>query len=332
MYSSPKLTILLVHLIVLINIQNAFSYTFFVETSEFNDDVYVIENVISNKENKSTVQIENTFKKSTINSISNKTLSVQNDRSDILSRKHEQQCTNLRTKPLLKLSKTFESNSHIKGINLQSLKNAESYWNIYEARDSFDDCNKLNKEQLLKTANNLKKIIKEENHYNLVRLFPKIYSFDKNTDSKLKNISQKSEDKYLEELHSEVLNLRNKLLNLTENNIIFEHYYNQIMDKSKYEKLSTDDKNFIANYNEFRINSKIESLGYDKNSFLKTGTHKANVNKIQIDEGFYNDISPMLDLFYLSEKPQYYQVKYNHNSNSSASIINQFAETLNNMP
>ena len=162
--------------------------------------------------------------------------------------------------------------------------------------------------------------------------FPKIYSFDENTDKRLKNISQNSEDKYLKELYSEVLNLRNKLLKLSNNNIIFKHYYNQIMDKSKYEKLSIDDENFISNYSEFRINSKIESLGYNSVSFLKNGIQRTNFSKMQIEESYYDDISPMLDLFYITKKPQYYEVRNNKNIKTSTSIINQFAEILNNMP
>ena len=331
MYSSPKLTIFLVSLLVLLNL-DALSYTFYVETSEFNDDVYVIENVIGNEEIITTDKNETLVKKTKRNPVSSKLISIQNDKSDFSSREFEQHCTNLITEPLLKLSKTFESKSLIKGMNLKSLKNAESYWNIHEARDSLDNCNKLNKDKLFKTTNNLKQIIKEENYYNLSILFPKINSFDEHTDKRLKNISQNSEDKYLKELHSEVLNLRKKLLKLSDNNIIFKHYYNQILDKSKYEKLSIDDKNFILNYNEFRINSKIESLGYNRTSFLKTSIQRANFRKIQIEETYYDDISPMLDLFFLSKKPQYYTVKNNKNSRSSASVINQFAETLNNMP
>ena len=331
MYSSPKFIIFLVSLLVLID-HNALSYTFYVETSEFNDDVYVIENVIGNEEIITTDKNETLVKKTKRDPVSSKLISIQNDKSDFSSREFEQHCTNLKTKPLLKLSKTFESNSLIKGMNLKSLKNAESYWNIHEARDSLDNCNKLNKDKLFKTTNNLKKIIKEENYYNLSILFPKIYSFDEQTENRLKNISQNSEDKYLKELHSEVLNLRKKLLKLSDNNIIFNHYYNQILDKSKYEKLSIDEENFISNYNEFRINSKIESLGYNRTSFLKTGIKRTNFSKTQIEETYYDDISPMLDLFFLSKKPQYYEIKNNKNSRSSTSIINQFAETLNNMP
>ena len=331
MYSSPKLMIFLILLLVLIN-HHALSYTFYVETSEFNDDVYVIENVIGNEENISTEKNETQVKKTKENPVSKNLMSIQNDRSDFASRKFEQHCTNLKTKPLLNLSKSFESNSLIKGMNLKSLKNAESYWNIHEARDSLDNCNKLNKEKLFKTTNNLKKIIKEENYYSLSSLFPKIYSFDEHTEKRLKNISQNSEDKYLKELHSEVLNLRNKLLKLSDNNIIFKHYYNQILDKSKYEKLSIDEENFISNYYEFRINSKIDSLGYNRTYFLKTDIQRANFSKKQIKEIYYDDISPMLDLFFLSKKPQYYEVNNIKNSESSASIINQFAETLNNMP
>ena len=331
MYSSPKLKIFLFSLLVLIN-HDVLSYTFYVETSEFNDDVYVIENVIGNEENISTEKNETQVKKTKESPVSKNLMPIQNDRSDFASRKFEQHCTNLKTKPLLNLSKSFESNSLIKGMNLKSLKNAESYWNIHEARDSLDNCNKLNKEKLFKTTNNLKQIIKEENYYNLSTLFPKIYSFDEHTDKRLKNISQNSEDKYLKELHSEVLNLRNKLLKLSDNNIIFQHYYNQILDKSKFEKLSIDEENFISNYYEFRINSKIDSLGYNRTSFLKTDIQRANFSKKQIKEIYYDDISPMLDLFFLSKKPQYYEVNNIKNRKSSASLINQFAETLNKMP
>ena len=335
MYLSTKFKIFLVSLFVLIN-HNALSYTFYVETSEFNDDVYIIENVIGNEESISTDKNadknETPVKKPKRSQVSNKRTSIQNDRSDFSYREFEQHCTNLKTKPLLKLSKTFESNSLIKGMNLKSLKNAESYWSIHEARDALDNCNKLNKEKLFTITNNLKKIIKEENYYNLSSSFPKIYSFDEHTEKRLKNISQNSEDKYLKDLYSEVLNLRNKLLKLSDNNIIFKHYYNQILDKSKYAKLSIDEKNFISNYNEFRINSKIESLGYNRTSFLKTGIQRADFSKIQIQETYYDDISPMLDLFFLSKKPQYYDLKNNKNIRSSTSIINQFAETLNKMP
>ena len=48
-----KLKIFIFCLIGFISSQTAFSYTFFVETSQFNDDVYVIENVVSDKENQS---------------------------------------------------------------------------------------------------------------------------------------------------------------------------------------------------------------------------------------------------------------------------------------
>ena len=48
-----KLKIFIFCLIGFISSQTAFSYTFFVETSQFNDDVYVIENVVSDKKNQS---------------------------------------------------------------------------------------------------------------------------------------------------------------------------------------------------------------------------------------------------------------------------------------
>ena len=46
-----KLKYFILFFIGFISSQTAFSYTFFVETSKFNDDVYVIENVVSDKQN-----------------------------------------------------------------------------------------------------------------------------------------------------------------------------------------------------------------------------------------------------------------------------------------
>ena len=99
MYSSPKLTTFLVSLLVLIN-YNAFSYTFYVETSEFNDDVYVIENVIVNEESITADKNEIVVEKTKRSPVSNELMPIQNARSDFLSREYEQHCTNLKTKPL----------------------------------------------------------------------------------------------------------------------------------------------------------------------------------------------------------------------------------------
>ena len=53
MNSYLKLKFCIFCLIGFMSSQTVFSYTFFVETSQFNDDVYIIENVVSDKGNQS---------------------------------------------------------------------------------------------------------------------------------------------------------------------------------------------------------------------------------------------------------------------------------------
>ena len=78
MYSSPKFIIFLVSLLVLIN-HDVLSYTFYVETSEFNDDVYVIENVIGNEEIITTDKNETLVKKTKRIPVSSKVISIQQE-------------------------------------------------------------------------------------------------------------------------------------------------------------------------------------------------------------------------------------------------------------
>ena len=63
---------------------NGFAYTFYVETSEFNDDVYIIENVISdestNESNKKSEELE-LIKENNSNSNSTKSPSIISERN-----------------------------------------------------------------------------------------------------------------------------------------------------------------------------------------------------------------------------------------------------------
>ena len=324
-----KLKIFIFCLIGFISSQNAFSYTFFVETSQFNDDVYVIENVVSDKENQSIDLNTGSDLKDKDNVVSNTNNTPQTDKDDNFIRKYETSCTNLKSKPLLNTTQQFKRESGVKGLSLTSFNDALDFWNDSEARDSLDNCNQLNKDHLFKTVSSLQKILLEKNYHNSLSSFPKIYSFDKDVDKKLEKIASKSEERYLQELLIEVSNLRKKLLKDTENNIIFSHYYKIIREKSHYQKLSNDEKKFIKDYNKFQINYKIEKLGFGKKSFLKN--KNTNDNIILINNDFYNDISPMLDLFFITSDPKSYEYKNDFNYENSSSVIIKFSNLMNNL-
>ena len=324
-----KLKIFIFCLIGFISSQTAFSYTFFVETSQFNDDVYVIENVISDKENQSIDLNTGSDLKDKDNVVSNSNNISQTDKDDNFIREYETSCTNLKSKPLLNTTQQFKRESGGKGLSLTSFNNALDFWNDSEARDSLDNCNQLNKDHLFKTVSNLQKILLEKKYHNSLNSFPKIYSFDKDINKKLEKIASKSEERYLQELLIEVSNLREKLLRDTENNIIFSHYYKIIREKSQYQKLSNDEKKFIKDYNKFQINYKIEKLGFGKKSFLIN--KNTNDNIILIKNDFYNDISPMLDLFFITSDPKSYEYKNDFNYENSSSLIIKFSNLMNNL-
>ena len=324
-----KLKIFIFCLIGFISSQTTFSYTFFVETSQFNDDVYVIENVVSDKENQSIDLNTGSDLKDKDNVVSNTNNISQTDKDDNFIRKYETSCTNLKSKPLLKTTQQFKRESEGKGLSLTSFNNALDFWNDSEARDSLDNCNQLNKDHLFKTVSNLQKILLEKKYHNSLNSFPKIYSFDKDINKKLKKIASKSEERYLEELLIEVSNLRKKLLRDTENNIIFSHYYKIIREKSQFQKLTNDEKKFIKDYNKFQINYKIEKLGFGKKSFLIN--KNTNDNIILIKNDFYNDISPMLDLFFITSDPKSYEYKNDFNYENSSSVIIKFSNLMNNL-
>jgi len=324
-----KLKFFIFCLIGFMSSQTASSYTFFVETSQFNDDVYVIENVVSDKENQSIDLNIGSDLKDKDNMVSNINNISQTDKDNNFIREYETSCTNLKSKPFLNTTQQFKRESGEKGLSLTSFNNALDFWNDSEARDSLDNCNQLNKDHLFKTVSNLQKILLEKNYNNSLNSFPKIYSFDKDINKKLEKIASKSEERYLQELLIEVSNLREKLLRDTENNIIFSHYYKIIREKSQYQKLSNDEKKFIKDYNKFQINYKIEKLGFGKKSFLKN--KNTNDNIILINNDFYNDISPMLDLFFITSDPKSYEYKNDFNYENSSSVIIKFSNLMNNL-
>ena len=331
MKPSLKLKIFMFYIVGLTSSQTAFSYTFFVETSKFNDDVYIIENVVSDKENQSIDLNIGSDQKDKDNVVSKINNISQTDKDENLIREYETSCTNLKSKPLLYTTQLFKRKSGEKGIGLTSFNKAIDFWNDSEARDSLDSCNQLNKDHLFKTVSSLQKILIEENYHKSLSSFPKIYSFDKDTNKKLEKIASKSKEKYLQELLIEVLSLRKDLLKNTENNIIFSHYYKNIIEKSQNQKLSKDEKKFIKDYNKFRINYKIEKLGFGKKSFLKSKNKNSNENLILINNDFYRDISPMLDLFYITSDPESYEHKNDFNYENSSSVIMEFSNLMNNL-
>ena len=230
-----KLKIFIFCLIAFTSSQTAFSYTFFVETSQFNDDVYIIENVVSDKENQSIDLNIGSDQKDKDNVVSKTKNISQTDKDDNFIREYETKCTNLKSKPLLNTTQMFKRESRGKGLSLTSFNNAIDFWNDSEARDSLDNCYQLNKDHLFKTVSSLQKILLEKNYHNSLSSFPKIYSFDKDVDKKLEKIASKSEERYLQELLIEASNLRKYLLNDTKNNIIFTHYYYNIREKSQHQ-------------------------------------------------------------------------------------------------
>ena len=326
-----KLKIFIFCLIAFTSSQTAFSYTFFVETSQFNDDVYIIENVVSDKENQSIDLNIGSDQKDKDNVVSKTKNISQIDKDDNFIREYETKCTNLKSKPLLNTTQMFKRESRGKGLSLTSFNNAIDFWNDSEAKDSLDNCNQLNKDHLFKTVSSLQKILLEKNYHNSLSSFPKIYSFDKDVDKKLEKIASKSEERYLQELLIEASNLRKYLLNDTKNNIIFTHYYYNIREKSQHQKLSNDEKKFIKDYNEYRINYIIEKLGFGKKSFLKSKNKNTNENIILINDDLYNDISPMLDLFYITSDPESYEYKNDFNYENPSSVIIKFSNLMNNL-
>ena len=310
-----------------------FSYTFYVETSEFNDDVYIIENVISdasnNESDKKLEELEFIQEtKSNINSIKNPIIKSEIDKENF--REYSVSCTNLKSKPILSLNKDFKNKSYKKGINEKSLKKAKDYWDMHEARDSLDKCKKLNQDQLLITANSLNRLLIKEN-INLAHLYPKVYYFNNSNIKSLENLSMNSKNKYLGELFKEISNLRKELLSTKGNKIIYDNYYHYLIDKSDYHALNNDEKNFLSNYRQFNVNSKILEFGYDENSFLQKNNGGIYSNQNTIGDRFFSDISPMMDLFFISSDPENFLSSPAKIRKVSVPILSKFSEIMNNL-
>ena len=310
-----------------------FSYTFYVETSEFNDDVYIIENVISdesnNESNKKSEELE-LIKENKSNSNLTKNPIIISERNIENIREYSVNCTNLKSKPILTLNKDFKNKSYKKGINEKSLKKAKDYWDMHEARDSLDKCKKLNQDHLLITANSLNRLLIKEN-INLAHLYPKVYYFNNSNIENLENLSMNSKNKYLGELFKEISNLRKELLSTKGNKIIYDHYYHYLIDKSDYHALNDDEKIFLSNYRQFNVNSKILEFGYNEKSFFQKNNNKNLSSQKTVNDKFFSDISPMMDLFFISSDPKNFQSRTINKRKVSAPILLKFSEIMNNL-
>ncbi len=310
-----------------------FSYTFYVETSEFNDDVYIIENVISdpsnNESDKKLEELEFIQEtKSNINSIKNPIIKSEIDKENF--REYSVGCTNLKSKPILSLNKEFKDKSYKKGINEKSLKKAKDYWDMHEARDSLDECKKLNQDYLLSTANSLNRLLIKEN-INLAHLYPKIYYFNNSNIENIENFSINTKNKYLGELFNEISNLRKELLSTKGNKIIYDNYYHYLIDKSDYHVLNNDEKIFLSNYRQFNVNSKILEFGYNEKSFFQKNNNKNFSSQKTVSDKFFSDISPLMDIFFISSDPKNFQSRTINKRKVSAPILSKFSEIMNNL-
>ena len=312
---------------------NGFSYTFYVETSEFNDDVYIIENVISdestNEIDKKSEELE-LIKENKSNSNSTKNSTIISERNIDNIREFSVNCTNLKSKPILTLNKDFKNKSYKKGINEKSLKKAKDYWDMHEARDSLDKCKKLNQDHLLITANSLNRLLIKEN-INLAHLYPRVYYFNNSNIKNLMNLSMNSKNKYLGELFKEISNLRKELLSTKGNKIIYDNYYHYLIDKSDYNKLNNDEKIFLSNYRQFNVNSKILEFGYNEKSFFQKNNSKNFSSQNTVSDKFFSDISPMMDLFFIASDPKNLQSKTINKRKVSAPVLSKFSEIMNNL-
>ena len=310
-----------------------FSYTFYVETSEFNEDVYIIENVISdvsnNESDKNLEELEFIQEtKSNINSIKNPIIQSDKDKENF--REYSVNCTNLKSKPILSLNKEFKDKSYKKGINEKSLKKAKDYWDMHEARDSLDECKKLNQDHLLLTANSLNRLLIKEN-INLAQIYPKVYYFNNSNIENIENLSMNTKNKYLGGLFNEISNLRKELLSTKGNKIIYDHYYHYLIDKSDYYALNVDEKIFLSNYRQFNVNSKILEFGYNEKSFIQKNNNKNLSSQKTVNDKFFSDISPMMDLFFISSDPKNFQSRTINKRKVSAPILLKFSEIMNNL-
>jgi len=82
------------------------------------------------------------------------------------------------------------------------------------------------------------------------------------------------------------------------------------------------------------VNSKILEFGYDEKSFLQKNNSGiySNQNTIgTIGDRFFSDISPMMDLFFISSDPENLQSSPAKIRKVSAPILSKFSEIMNNL-
>jgi len=323
------------YLLTLLFSQQVFAYTFYVETSEFNDDVYIIENVVSQKNQIQSQQIDDFDKKNQISNnkvFSNNNIINQVERDDQNTNIFQNKCTNLKSKPLLHLSENFKQDIKIKGLDLKSLEIAENFWNDFEARDTLNNCGKLDEKNLYETAGYLNKLILDTdyNDNGKINSYPKIYNFQYINSASFKNVSKKSKEKYLNDLFQEVSLLRLELLEISKNEIILDHYFMYINEKSLTDKLNAKEKQFVQDYGKYRVNSKIDKLGLSNKSYFQNDANNKN-NSLIINEKLYEDISPMIDLYLLSSKHKINTSKDDIKVKNRSFLLNKFSDIMNNL-
>ena len=315
--------------------QQVFAYTFYVETSEFNDDVYIIENVISQKNQIQSQQIDGFDKKNQISDnkvFSNNNIINQSERDGQNNNSFQNKCTNLKPKPLLHLSENFKQDIKIKGLNLNSLEQAENFWNNFEERDALNNCRKLDEKNLFETAGYMNKLILDTNYNDngKINSYPKIYNFQYINSGSFENVSKKSKEQYLNDLFQEVSSLRLELLEISKNEIILDHYFMYINEKSFTDKLNAKEKQFVQDYGNYRVNSKIDKLGLPNKFYFQNNANN-KINSLIINEKLYEDISPMIDLYLLSSKHKKNTSINDVKAKNPSYILNKFSDIMNNL-
>ena len=323
------------YILTLLFSQQVFAYTFYVQTSEFNDDVYIIGNVVTQTNQMQSQQILGFDNKNQISDnkvFSNKNSFNHSEREWQNIKIAQNQCTNLKSKPLLHLSENFKQDIKTKGLNLNSLEQAENFWNNFEERDPLNNCRKLDEKNLFETAKYLNKLILDTDyhHNGKTNSYPKIYNFQYINSASFENVSKKSKEKYLNDLFQEISSLRLELLEISKNEIIIDHYFMYINEKSFTDKLNINEKQFVQDYGRYRVNSKIDKLGLPKKFYFQNKTNK-KINSLIINEKLYEDISPMIDLYLLSSKHKKNTYKGDIKVVNRSFILNKFSDIMNNL-
>ena len=318
------------YILTLLFSQQVFAYTFYVQTSEFNDDVYIIGNVVTQTNQMQSQQILGFDNKNQISDnkvFSNKNSFNHSEREWQNIKIAQNQCTNLKSKPSLHLSENFKQDIKTKGLNLNSLEQAENFWNNFEERDPLNNCRKLDEKNLFETAKYLNKLILDTDyhHNGKTNSYPKIYNFQYINSASFENVSKKSKEKYLNDLFQEISSLRLELLEISKNEIIIDHYFMYINEKSFTDKLNTNEKQFVQDYGRYRGNSKIDKLGLPKKFYFQNKTNK-KINSLIINEKLYEDISPMIDLYLLSSKHKKNTYKGDIKVVNRSFILNKFVQ------